>query len=307
MSVSECAALPPPPMQRNSLASRFGLSRGDVAAKTEEKKRQKLAQRFKYQENCSRELVERVRRELERERDSLEPEARAFWTPDFERMMRDDWLVSRFLLRGAKAAARRCSSHQQQEDTIEHTMRLVRACAKFRLEHKISALTRACEFPLEWTQRDGLLAHGCDRAGNPVAYLRVSLHQPHVLTSESARHTFKRMLLYTLELCDQRLHSQPGKAICCVFDMSNARLDNVDLQLFTWMVRSFKSCSPKLLAYALVYNLPWFLSATFKLVSATLMSSSDKRQVRFVYAHELLDYIELNELPAYLRKQLATS
>jgi len=261
------------------------------------------APRFKYRSNFPEKDIQEIRKLLTTERQVQDETCYDFWRPDYERMMIDDWLVTRFLLRGTKLS--------QNEDTCvdesaiyARTMDLIRACAKFRLEYRINGSTKEDEFPFEWTKINGLFNYKPDLAGNQTIYLRVKLHRPREIESKKSRHEFKRMLLYTLEKCDQNLVNRPGKGVCCVFDMSDATFENIDIELLSWMIKSFKSCSPKLLCYVMVYNLPWFFCATFKLVSKTLMSKSNKQSLKFVYGDEILDYISPKNLPPYLAASL---
>lgn len=267
------------------------------------------ASKFEQQINSPKKDLDAIRKMLCVERTIQESDEFKFWTPDFERMMVDDWLVTRFLLRGTKAANKRLYSinranNDHNEDVHLETMKLIKLCAAFRLEYRINGLTRESEFPIEWTSRNGLIKHQFDLAGNPVAYLRIKLHKPKLIEAKKMRHQFKRLLLFTLEACDKELVNKPGNGICCVFDMSEATFENVDLELLTWMIKSFKSCGPKLLAYMIVYNLPWIFNATFKLISKTILSNSSKQSLRFVYGEEIFNFISYNNLPDYLRVTL---
>lgn len=262
-----------------------------------------LAPKFKHQTIASSQDICEIRKLLTIERSSMNEEEHKFWSSDYERMMQDDWLVTRFILRGQKASLKLGISSSQSSIYIQ-TMNLIRMCAKFRHEYQINANTRECEFPIEWTKRNGIFNYKPDLAGNPVIYLRIRLHKPKLIETKELRYQFKRILLYYLEKCDQDLTNNLGKGICCIFDMSNATFENVDLEMLSWMIKSFKSCSPKLICYVIVYNLPWFFSATLKLIAKTLMSNSNKQCLKFVYGDEILNFISPNNLPTYVRDNL---
>lgn len=245
--------------------------------------------------------LEQIRQLLKAERSRQTQDEFTFWTLDFERMLQDDWLVTRFLIRGSKATGLSSSNDRKfKQKLYESTLDLIRACAKFRYDYRINSSTSLADFPSEWISVDGLFNHGKDQVGNPVMYLRIKLHKPKLIATKTLRHQFKRYLLYHLEKSDQELVNAPGKLICCVFDMSEATFENVDLELVSWMIKSFKICGPKLLSYAIVYNLPWFFSATFKLISNTLLSNSNRKSLKFVYGDEILEYISREELPEHV-------
>lgn len=184
-------------------------------------------------------------------------------------------------------------------------MELIASCAKFRMDYDVSGCTQESEFPQDWTTSGGLFHYKPDLCGNPTVYLRVALHRPKLIESDELRHQFKRYMLYTLEQCDKDLYNRPGKAICCVFDLTNASLDNIDLELTSWMVKSFKDCSPKLLNYVILFNPPWFFAATFRLICNSLLSNSRRQSVKFAYRDELLNYINHSNLPAYIKMTLS--
>lgn len=278
-----------------------------------------LAPRFKYQMNFPKKDLDEIRRLLDLERKNQNKDEFDFWTADYERMKVDDWLVTRFLLRGQKAAQRlgaqmkSISESSSDEDSEEEyqvaplyrcTLELVRSCAKFRRDYNINPLTTLNQFPQEWLKVNGLFNYRPDLAGNPTIYLRISLHKPKLIETKELRFRFKRLLLYTLEKCDQDLLNNMGKGVCCIFDMSDATFENIDLELATWMIKSFKNCSPKLLAYVIVFNLPWFFSTTFRLITTTLMSNSNKQCLKFVYGNEILKYIDYSNLPQYVTESL---
>lgn len=264
--------------------------------------------KFKTSVNCSAEDIEEIRKLLTLERNNLEHldlEAFKFWTTDYERMMQDDWLVSRFLLRAGKklktSSSIQSGPHCPSVELYANTMELVRDCAKFRYEYQINGHTDREEFPSEWLKVDGIFNYKPDRVGNPTIYLRVKLHKVKLIETRELRYQFKRLLLYYLESCDRDLTNEPGRGICCVFDLSQATLENLDVELVSWMFRSFKSCGPKLLAYIIVYNIPWFLNATLKLLFGTIMARSNQQKIKFVYGEEILDFIDRNNLPSYIR------
>lgn len=259
-----------------------------------------LAPKFKYETNYPVKDIEEIRNLLTIERANQSDEEYQFWTPDYERMMIDDWLVTRFLLRGLKASNKQ-GKGDDKVAVYQQTMNLIRSCAKFRREYKVNGLTKESEFPVEWLKTNGLFNYKQDLSGNPTIYLRIKLHKPKLIEKDELKNNFKRLLLFTLEKCDQDLLNNPGKGVCCIFDMSDATFENVDLEMMSWMIRSFKNCSPKLLCYVIVYNLPWFFSATFKFISSTLMSNSNKQCLKFVYGDEILNYIDRNNLPDYMR------
>ena len=293
------------------------------------KHHQSAAISFKYKTNADADDIEKLRKLLTSLRtnqsEAIDPEEHKFYEADYKRMLTDDWLVTRFLLRGKKAfdraklfgdlgeigiseqeqerLARLSDGELDKQAILKHTLDLVQICAKFRFDYRINSQTSLDEFPQEWLRVDGLFNYKPDTLGNPTIYLRVALHKPKLLETPEARHLFKRYMLYTLERCDQHLANKPGKAICCIFDMTNVAFENIDLELTSWMIKSFKSSSPKLLGYVIIYNPPWFFAATFKVICNTLLSNSKRQSVKFASGNQILDYVDRANLPPYLKAE----
>lgn len=261
------------------------------------------ALKYKHSRSYPENDLARIRELLKIERSLQGQEEFDFWAADYQRMLRDDWLVTRFLIRGTKRNQLNAKDGSREAAYLT-TMNLIKACAKFRHDFRVNYSTEPDEFPIEWVKVNGVFSYKSDLVGNPTIHLRIGMHKPKLIASKSLRHLFKRYLLYNLEKSDQELANRPGKLLCCVFDMSSANFENVDLEIVSWMVKSFKICGPKLISYTIVYNLPWFFNATFKLISNTLLSNSNRQSLKFVYGEEILNYISYQNLPDHIRDGL---
>lgn len=282
-------------------------------------KRNCLAPRYKYRSNLASRYIEVIRNLLQVERSKQENSVKEFQKLEFERLMNDEWLVTRFLLRGIKSSARRrdkknsissINIEDQEEELADiylETMNSIDICAKFKYQYRINMATKLSEFPPDWLQKNGIFSYKPDLAGNSTLYLRAKLHKPKLIESEGLRFEFERLLLYHLDKCDQSIWNREGCGICCIFDMSEATVENMDLELVSWMIKSFNSCGPKLLCYVMIYNLPWFFSATFKLITNNFLPKKNKQTLRFVYGNEILSYIDLKNLPKYLQAKCISS
>lgn len=229
---------------------------------------------FLHTQNCSRELIDETRRLL-RERHELNPES--FYEHDYKRMLEDDWTVTRFLLR------RRLDP--------KRTAKLMEECGKFRRQYLMSEIG-LWEFPREFHQSGGLFRYKPDRVGNQTLYMRVKMYRRVPEISD----VFKTFILCVLEQCDV-LNGGRGTAV--IFDLTQAGLQNVDLGFLYWLLNSFRNYCPKGVSYILVYNLPWFLSATCKL-AMTWLSETNRRSLRFVQGAEIENFIARDQLPDYL-------
>lgn len=224
--------------------------------------------------NCERRLVEETRSILKRKYNKR-PDS--FERADYERMLVDDWSVSRFLLR--------CRLQPKR------AARLMEQCGKFRREYRMG-VSKLSDFPIEFHRAGGLFRYAPDRAGNQTLFMRVKMHRRVPELSQ----IMKEFILCVLEECDR---ANNGRGTAVIFDLTHCGLQNADPGFLFWLVYSFRHYCPKGLSYIIVYNLPWILNATAKLALSWL-SSTNRRRLRFVSGDAISDFIAPEHLPDYM-------
>lgn len=229
---------------------------------------------FLHTKPCDPALIEQTRILL-KERYLKNPDS--FYEADYQRMLTDDWTVSRFLLR------RRLDP--------KRTAKLMEECGRFRIQYKMSEV-QLWEFPREFHRAGGLFKYAPDRVGNYTLYMRVKMYRRVPEISD----VFKAFILCVLEECDR---ANNGRGTAIIFDLTGCGLQNVDLGFLSWLLSSFRNYCPKGVSYILVYNLPWILNATCKM-AMTWMSASNRRALRFVHGDEIENFIARENLPDYL-------
>lgn len=216
----------------------------------------KVGRNLREVPNCSQELLDTARGLLLRE---YEQHGECFFEADMKRLLSDDWFLTRFLLRCKKDA--------------RLTINLIKQCGHFRHEYNVHPDLTYKDFPMEFFTLAGIFPYQRDRFGNQTLIMRIKVHNPQLIAKLDLLMELKRFLLYSMEQSD-RLNE--GRGIAVVFDMSDASLSNLDWDLLTWMVGSFKQYCPKVVSYILVYNLSWFLNGPMKLASSTLLTNSNR-------------------------------
>ncbi|KAG9510261.1 Cystathionine gamma-lyase, partial [Fragariocoptes setiger] len=229
---------------------------------------------FLYTKNCDKHLIEETRRLL-RKKYLKRPDS--FIKEDYERMLVDDWTVSRFLLR--------CRQDPKRAS------RLMEQCGKFRQQYKMG-LSKLSDFPVEFHRSGGLFRYAPDRVGNETLYMRIKMHR----RLSELSNIMKQYILCVLEECDR---ANNGRGTAVVFDLTGCGLQNVDPSFLFWLVYSFRNYCPKGLSYIIVYNLPWILNATAKLALSWL-SSTNRKRLRFVSGDAIQDFIAPENLPDFM-------
>lgn len=229
---------------------------------------------FLNTECCDKKLIEETRKLLKKKY-AKRPES--FSSVDYERMLADDWTVSRFLLR--------CRQNPKR------AAKLMEQCGKFRREFKMGT-SKLSDFPIEFHRAGGLFKYAPDRAGNQTLFMRVKMHRRCPELSQ----IMKEFIVCCLEECDR---ANNGRGTAVIFDLTHCGLQNVDPAFLFWLVYSFRNYCPKGLSYIIVYNLPWILNATAKLALSWL-SSTNRKRLRFVSGEGIKDFIAPENLPDYL-------
>lgn len=229
---------------------------------------------FLYTENCDSKIIAETRNML-RKKYAKRPES--FIKDDYDRMLADDWTVSRFLLRCRKNPKR--------------AAKLMEQCGKFRQEFRMGS-SKMSDFPIEFHKAGGLFRYAPDRVGNQTLYMRIKMH----LRSSEMSKIMKEYILCAIEDCDK---ANNGRGTAIVFDLTGCGLQNVDPSFLFWLVFSFRNYCPKGLSYIIVYNLPWILNATARLAMSWL-SSTNRKRMRFLSGDAIQDFIAPENLPDFL-------
>ncbi|XP_032528403.2 motile sperm domain-containing protein 2-like [Danaus plexippus] len=84
----------------------------------------------------------------------------------------------------------------------------------------------------------------------------------------------KKIIIYWLERIERE---EDGKKITLFFDMDGCGLNNMDIEIIMYMVTLLKNYYPNLINYIIIFQLPWMLSAGFKIVKGILPAEAIER------------------------------
>lgn len=98
----------------------------------------------------------------------------------------------------------------------------------------------------------------------------------------------KRIFLYWLERCIREANDD---YITFMFELTDAGLSNVDMDLTKHIITTLKNYYPFSLNYILVYDLPWILNATFQIIKRLLPAKAVDR-LRNINNKTIRDYID---------------
>lgn len=106
----------------------------------------------------------------------------------------------------------------------------------------------------------------------------------------------KRYLVFWLERLSRQ---EPGALLTAVFDMSESGLGNVDMDYLRFLIHCFQVYYPCLLAKILIFELPWIMTAAWKMVK-TWLGPDAVDKLQFVTRADVQTHVAADHLPAHM-------
>lgn len=167
---------------------------------------------------------------------------------DVDRLWKDDVLVDGYL--------------EWRHFEVEETLKMIDESLQWRKEFKLNDINESSVQKSLFESGMHYL-HGYDKEGNKLFWFRVKLHVKDVkmLTEK------KRYVAFWLESYARR---EPGIPLTVIFDMSEAGLSCIDMDLIKYIINCFQVYYPRLLSKMLMYEMPWIMNAAWKMVKNML-------------------------------------
>ncbi|KAJ6444742.1 CRAL/TRIO domain-containingprotein [Purpureocillium lavendulum] len=120
-------------------------------------------------------------------------------------------------------------------------------------------------------------AHGTDREGRPICYVRVRLHR----ASDQCPESIDRYCTYLIETARLALNP-PCETANLMFDMTGFTLANMDYVPVKFIIKCFEANYPESLGVILIHNAPWVFKGIWKIISGW-MDPVIRGKVNFTY------------------------
>lgn len=129
-----------------------------------------------------------------------------------------------------------------------------------------------------------IFAYNRDIDGKTLLICKTKLHQK----GKNDVDDLIRLLVYWVE----RLQREENYAqISLVFDMNSTGLSNMDMEFTKRIIETFKFYYPYILNYIIIFDMPWVLSAAFKIVKS-LLPPKAVAKMKFVNQKTISDYVD---------------
>ncbi|XP_061727518.1 motile sperm domain-containing protein 2-like [Cydia pomonella] len=136
---------------------------------------------------------------------------------------------------------------------------------------------------MDYIKEGAFFPHGRDVDGNLLLIIKSKMH----VKGQKDFEELKKVIIYWF---DRTEREEQGKPITLFFDMDGCGLGNMDMELIKYLISLMKLYYPYFLHYIIIYQMPWVLSAAFKVVKSLLPAKAVER-MRFSTKDNLKDVV----------------
>ena len=136
---------------------------------------------------------------------------------------------------------------------------------------------------LDYVKEGVFFPRGRDIDGSLLLIFKAKMH----VKGQRDYEELKKIMIYWFDRVERE---EGGKKITMFFDMDGSGLGNMDMELVKYLITLFKVYYPYFLNYIVIYQMPWVLSAAFKVVK-TLLPAKAVEKMRFVTKDTLKDIV----------------
>ncbi|KAJ8706633.1 hypothetical protein PYW07_012711 [Mythimna separata] len=136
---------------------------------------------------------------------------------------------------------------------------------------------------LDYVQEGVFFPRGRDVEGCLLLIFKAKMH----VKGQRDYEELKKIMIYWFDRVERE---EGGKKITMFFDMDGSGMGNMDMELVKYLITLFKLYYPYFLNYIVIYQMPWVLSAAFRVVK-TLLPSQAVAKMKFVTKDTLKDVV----------------
>ncbi|XP_007889836.1 motile sperm domain-containing protein 2 [Callorhinchus milii] len=196
---------------------------------------------------------------------------------DVERLKQEDSWVEGYL--------------QWRHYNVDEALKMIDESFQWRKEFLVHNLSES-NFPGWVFETGAVYLHGYDKEGNKMFWFRVKLHTKEAKTVLDK----KKCVAFWLERYAKR---EPGKPLTAVFDLTETGLSNIDMDFVRFIISCFKVYYPKYLSKMIIYEMPWIMTAAWKIVKSWLGPEAVSL-LRFANKNDVQEYISIEYLPPHM-------
>ncbi|CAG9120294.1 unnamed protein product [Plutella xylostella] len=136
---------------------------------------------------------------------------------------------------------------------------------------------------LDYIKEGAIFPHGRDLDGHLLLIVKSKLH----VKGQKDFEELKKCIIYWFDRVERE---ENGKPITLFFDMDGCGLSNLDMELIKYFIQLMKHYYPYFLHQILVFQMPWVLSAAFKVIKS-LLPAKAVEMMKFVSKDNLKELV----------------
>lgn len=136
---------------------------------------------------------------------------------------------------------------------------------------------------MDYVNEGSIFPRGRDLDGHLLLVFKSKMH----VKGQKDIEELKKCIIYWF---DRMEREENGKAISFFFDMEGCGLGNMDMEFIKYLISLMKFYYPGFLHYIIIYQMPWVLSAAFKVIK-TLLPAKAVSKMKFLSKDTLKEIV----------------
>ncbi|XP_045541190.1 motile sperm domain-containing protein 2-like [Papilio machaon] len=193
-----------------------------------------------------------------------------FDTKDIERV-KDDKYMNRII--------------EHCEGNVELSLKMLWSTLIWRKNNNINNIKEIVN--MDYLREGLFFPRGRDIDGCLIFILKWKLNNKGIKNVED----LKKVIVYWLERLERE---EFGKPITVFFDLEGCGMNNIEVEVVTYMITLLKNYYPKFVNYIIIYQMPWIMTAGYRIVKGLLPARAIER-LRVINKDKIKDFIPLNQ------------
>ncbi|XP_014243956.1 motile sperm domain-containing protein 2-like isoform X1 [Cimex lectularius] len=204
--------------------------------------------------------------------EKVQEEHRDFHPKDVARVNTDDAWLKRFLT--------------HHDHVMESALNMLLETCEWRKNNKVNDLNENT-VRRDYLEEGSLFIHNKDKDGKPLLIFKCCKH----VKGQKDFEELKKCVIYWFERAER---CENADQITIFFDMTNSGMANMDMEYTKYLINLCKQYYPNFLNYILIFEMPWILNATFKIIKSWLPTKAVQK-IKFVTKSSLDEYVDKSQ------------
>ncbi|CAF1295579.1 unnamed protein product [Adineta steineri] len=172
----------------------------------------------------------------------------------------------------------------------DRALKIFNASMSWRKEHSVYGINISTdEFPANYFDRHAIYFKNHDMNNNPLLHFVVRTF----VKGQEDNEVVKCFVIYNFE---RHIRRHPGQKIVILFDMNETGLKHLDYDLIKFIIGCGQIYFPGLLAYMIIFKMPFILSAAWKIIRSWLPTEAEQF-IKFVDIKSITQFVRTDQLP----------